>query len=214
MTEEEIPDYNIFMMCERLNTNALGELNKDYYFRKCKPSELESWKAFPFDTQKVPTEYEAFMNQYIAATYGDNLDLFFDKTLFVCNRYNKPIATCTSWKAYGKFNTIQWFKTLKAYEGKGIGRALLSKVMKQFEGEDYPVFLHTQPGSFRAIKLYSDFGFYLLKGGQFGTRTNDLEKCLPILEEFIPAKEYKKLKLIDSPSSILKDLENERIIQF
>ncbi len=214
MTEEEIPDYNIFMMCEKLNKSALVELKEDYHFRNCRPSELEIWKAFPFDAHKVPTEYEAFMNQYFVETYSGNLDLFFDNTFFVCNQYDKPIATCTVWKAYGKFNTVQWFKTLKNHEGKGIGRALLSKVMKQFEEKDYPVFLHTQPGSFKAIKLYSDFGFCLLKGEQVGTRTNDLEKCLPILEKFIPEKDYKKLKFVDSPASILSDLENERNIQF
>lgn len=27
MREEEIPDYKIFMMCEKLNENALTELN-------------------------------------------------------------------------------------------------------------------------------------------------------------------------------------------
>ena len=202
------------MMCEKLDTNALMKLNREYYFRSCRRIELQIWKAFPFDTEKVPTKYEAFMNQYIYETYGDNLDLFFDKTLFVCNQQDKPIATCSAWKAYGKFNTIQWFKTLKAYEGKGIGRALLSRVMQQFEAKDYPVFLHTQPGSFKAIKLYTDFGFCLLKGRQFGIRTNDLEKCLPILEKFMPVKDYKNLKLVDTPASILEDLKNERAIQF
>src|SRR5690606_36761185 len=65
MREEEIPDYNIFMMCEQLNENALTELNTDYYFRNCRPNELEIWKAFPFDSETVPDEYEDFMNQLI-----------------------------------------------------------------------------------------------------------------------------------------------------
>jgi hypothetical protein len=32
---------------------------------------------------------------------------------------------------------------------------------------EYPVYLHIQPSSFRAIKLYSDFGFSLLSGDNF-----------------------------------------------
>lgn len=113
-----------------------------------------------------------------------------------------------------KINTIHWLKTRKTYEGKGIGRALLSAIMKRFEKKDYPIYLHTQPGSFRAIKLYSDFGFQLLNGGQLGTRINELEKCLPILQEFMPKKDFECLKIIDTPDYLIKLLERETTIQF
>lgn len=176
MTEEEIPDYNIFMMCEELNKSALGKLKSGYYFRNCRPNEFEIWKAFPFDNVTVPVEYESFMNQIIHDTYSSDLDTFFDNTIFVCNKDDKPVATCSHWRAYGKFTSIQWLKTIKDYEGHGLGRAVLSEIMKKFSSDDYPVYLHTQPGSFRAIKLYADFGFKLLKGGQIGHRINELEK--------------------------------------
>jgi GNAT superfamily N-acetyltransferase len=214
MQIEEIPDYNIFMLCEQLNENALTKLSNEFYFRNCRPDELEIWKAFPFDTEKVPIEYEDFMNQYIRDTYSKNWEEFFQNTLFVCDMNDKPIATCSYWKAYGKFYTIQWFKTLKNYEGKGIGRALLSEIMLQFNKLDYPIYLHTQPGSFRAIKLYSDFGFSLLKGDKIGTRSNDLEKSLPILREFIQKKDFEKLQITETPNSIINILENQNIIQF
>lgn len=212
--EEEIPDYNIFMMCEQINHSALTELHPDYYFRNCQPHELELWKAFPFDSDTVPTEYEDFMNQIIHDSYSGNMDTFFQNTLFVCNKEGRPVATCSYWKAYGKINSIHWFKTLKTYEGKGIGRALLSAIMKRFENKDYPIYLHTQPGSFRAIKLYSDFGFHLLRGGKLGSRINELEKCLPILKEFMPQKDFESLKITDTPNNLIKLLENETTIQF
>ncbi|SFB96535.1 Acetyltransferase (GNAT) family protein [Parapedobacter composti] len=214
MTENEIPDYNIFMMCDQLNGHALTQLPDNYYIRSCRPEELEIWKAFPFDKDTVPTEYEDFMNQYIAVTYSHDMDTFFQNTLFVCDQEDRPSATCSHWKAYGKLNTIQWLKVRRAYEGKGLGRAVLSVIMKRFSADDYPIFLHTQPGSFRAIKLYSDFGFKLLKGGQMGTRTNELEKCLPILKSFMPQKDFEKLKIIDAPVHFIKLLENETTIQF
>lgn len=214
MKEEEIPDYNIFMMCEQINEHALTELDPDYYFRNCRPDELELWKAFPFDSDRVPVEYENFMDQIINDSYGENMDTFFQNTLFVCNKEGKPVATCSHWKAYGKINTIHWLKTLKAYEGKGIGRAVLSAVMRRFVQDDYPIYIHTQPGSFRAIKLYSDFGFQLLRGGQLGTRINELEKCLPILKEFMPEKDFERLKITDTPGDLIKLLKNETTIQF
>ncbi len=214
MKQEEIPDYNIFMMCEKLNENALTGLSEEYYFRNCRPDELEIWKAFPFDSQKVPAEYEGFMNQMIKDSYGEHMDTFFQNTLFVCNKDDQPIATCSHWKAYGKINTIHWLKTVMAHEGKGLGRALLSKIMNRFNSTDYPIYVHTQPGSFKAVKLYSDFGFQLLRGGQLGTRLNELEKCLPILKAFMPQNAFQKLVIRDTPNSLIEELKNEITVQF
>ncbi len=213
MTEAEIPDKNIFMMCEALNSNALSELSERYYVRNCRPDELDIWKAFPFD-DNFTDKYDRFMSDYFTTTYGGKEDLFFNKTLFVCDKKDTPIATCLLWKAYGEFNTIQWFKVLKNFEGNGIGRALLSVIMKDLQSEDFPVYLHTQPASFRAIKLYSDFGFVLLSGEKFGGRQNDLDEYLPILQEFMPEKDFQNLKIVEAPTYFAEILSNQTTIQF
>jgi ribosomal protein S18 acetylase RimI-like enzyme len=199
MKEAEIPDKNIFMMCSALNRSALTELPANYAIRNCRPDELNIWKKMPFDNADLAKEYDGFMSDYFTTTYGGQEELFFAKTLFVCDRQNKPIATCLIWKAYNEFNTIQWFKVLKEYEDQGIGRALLSIAMQQLEPHDYPIYLHTQPSSFRAIKLYSDFGFSLLAGDKFGIRDNDLDDCLPILAEFMPQEYFRKLIITIAP---------------
>lgn len=41
MTDEEIPDKNVFMMCEALNHDALSELSANYSIRNCRPDELD-----------------------------------------------------------------------------------------------------------------------------------------------------------------------------
>jgi ribosomal protein S18 acetylase RimI-like enzyme len=208
MKEEEIPDKNIFMMCEALNRDALSELSASYFIRSCRPDELNIWKAMPFDDDNLAKEYEGFMSDYFTTTYGEKEELFFARTLFVCDLQDKPIATCLIWKAYNEFNTIQWFKVLKEYEGQGIGRALLSIIMQELEMHDYPVYLHTQPFSFRAIKLYSDFGFSLLSSDNVGNRRNDLDECLPILEQFMPKEYFQKLRIIPVPKEF-EDIVNK-----
>lgn len=214
MREEDIPDYNIFMLCEQINPSALSELGPGYTFRNCRPDELELWKAFPFDSDRVPAEYEGMMNQIIHDTYSKHMDVFFRNTLFVCDKADQPVATCSHWKAYGKIHSIHWLKTRKAYEGKGLGRAVLSAIMRRFDRSDYPIILHTQPGSFRAIKLYADFGFQLLKGGKLATRVNELEKSLPILAEFMPGPEFERLRIMDTPGNLIRLLADETTIQF
>jgi GNAT superfamily N-acetyltransferase len=214
MKEEEITDKNIFMMCSALNRNALAELPAGYSIGSCRPDELDIWKKMPFDDDELAKEYDGFMSDYFTMTYGGKEELFFAKTLFVRDLQDKPIATCLSWKAYAKFNTIQWFKVLKEYEGQGIGRALLSIVMQELNVSDYPVYLHTQPSSFRAIKLYSDFGFSLLSGDRFGIRSNDLDECLPILERFMPPADFQKLRIVTAPRRFEDTLKKYDTNQF
>jgi ribosomal protein S18 acetylase RimI-like enzyme len=214
MTEEEIPDKNIFMMCESLNRNALTQLPDGYSLRSCRHDELDIWKTMPFDHPNLAKEYDGFMTDYFTVTYGRKEELFFAKTLFVCDQQDRPIATCLSWKAYDEFNTIQWFKVLKKCEGQGIGRALLSIVMRKLERCDYPVYLHTQPSSFRAIKLYADFGFSLLSGDKFGTRKNDLDECMLILGQFMPQEFFQELRITTAPKEFVDAVNKYNTNQF
>ncbi len=153
------------------------------------------------------------MSDYFRVTYGGKEELFFAKTLFVCDLQGKPIATCLSWQAYDEFNTIQWFKVLKECEGQGVG-TLLSIIMRKLERQDYPVYLHTQPSSFRAIKLYSDFGFSLLSNDSFGMRKNELEECMPILEKFMPKELFEDLRITSAPKAFVDVLEKQSTNQF
>jgi ribosomal protein S18 acetylase RimI-like enzyme len=214
MKESEIPERNIFMMCESLNRNALTELPVGYSLRNCRYDELSIWKKMPFDRPDVAKEYDGFMSDYFTMTYGGKEELFFAKTLFICDLQDRPIATCLNWKAYNEFNTIHWFKVLKKYEGQGIGRALLSIVMQKLARCDYPVYLHTQPSSFRAIKLYSDFGFSLLSDEQFGIRKNDLDECLPILKEFMPQEFFQQLRITTAPPEFMNAVDKYNTNQF
>lgn len=211
---EELPDKNIFMMCPTLNREALTELPAGFYIRSCRREELGIWRGMPFDNPAEVKEYESFMMDFFETTYGGKETLFFTNTLFVCNQQDQPIGTCLLWKAYDAFNTIHWWKVLKDYEGRGIGRALLSTIMRDLEAEEYPIYLHTQPGSYRAIKLYSDFGFHLLSDEIIGTRQNDLVECLPMLEKYMPKKDFQKLKISKAPEYFLNTLQKFDSIQF
>jgi len=211
---EEIPDKNIFMMCPSLNRDALRPLPQGYTIRNCKKEELPIWKAMPFDNPVETQEYASYMDEFFDTVYGGQEALFFIKTLFVCNSKNEPIATCLIWKAYNLFNTIHWLKVHKEYEGLGIGRALLSILLKDLKASDYPIYLHTQPGSYRAIKLYSDFGFHLLADKKIGTRRNDLEECLPILQKYMPVQDFQQLKICMAPTSFLEQLAQYETVEF
>ncbi|CAH0122775.1 MULTISPECIES: N-acetyltransferase [unclassified Paenibacillus] len=211
---EGIPDKNLFMMCSVLNRAAVRSLPQGLHIRKCREDELGIWMDFPFDDPTEAEKYRGFMSTYFQNVYADKKELFFDKCLFVCDSQDRPIGTCFAWRAYEKITTIHWFKVLKQYEGLGIGRALLSYVMQSLSACDYPVFLHTQPSSYRAIKLYADFGFSLLSDPVIGTRTNDLNECLPILQSVMPSKDFQSLKVVRAPKFFLEAVSSSSIEQF
>ena len=189
MEEKDIPDLNIFMMCEKYKESASRKIPKGYHIRKLRKDELETWFLFPFDTvDGDKTEYLEFMKEYFKNVYSSKSEIFYDSCLVVCNDKDIPVATCFAWKAYDKFWTIHWFKTLKTEEGKGLGKAILTEVMNSIPENEYPVYLHTQPGSFRAIKIYSDFGFKILTDEFIGSRKNNYKESTKYLKYFM--KQY------------------------
>ena len=202
----DIADGNLFMMCAALDETALSVLPPGFTVRSCRPDELDTWKAFPFDDPQTAAEHAGFMDDFFRATYAGKEAEFFSRTLFVCDRDDRPVATCLRWKAYGRFSAIHWFKVLKELEGRGIGRALLSIVMRSLAPADFPVYLHTQPGSYRAIKLYTDFGFALLTDERIGRRTNDLARSLPYLRSALPPSDFDRLRFASAPPDFLETL--------
>ncbi len=214
MQEKDIPELDLFMMCEKPDVSAYRPLPDGYTIRNITQKDLPAWRAFPFDTAELAAEYDDFMRDFYQKTYAHNEQEFFNRTYFACDDAGRPVATCGSWKAYGQFESIHWLKTLKSHEGLGIGKALFTMVMERFAENDYPVFLHTHPSGFRAVKLYADFGFKLLSGDKIGNRNNDLEECLPILEEFMPDSDFSRLEIAKPTQSFLNMLENEGYNQF
>jgi ribosomal protein S18 acetylase RimI-like enzyme len=198
---------DLFLMCERLETSALTAMPAGFHVRFCREDELEAWKAMHFDDPESARRYHGFMTDYFRDVYAGSGDRFFRTCRFACDGRDRPVATCFAWKAYGRVSTIHWFKVLPPYEGLGIGRALLSDVMRDLPGSDYPVFLHTHPSSVRAIKLYSDFGFVLLEDPVVGTRRNDLAACLPDLERDMPPEAFRRLRFGRAPEDFLRAVD-------
>jgi ribosomal protein S18 acetylase RimI-like enzyme len=198
-----LPEQNIFMMCPALDRRALTELAPPYRARTCRPDDLPFWRAAPFDDEAT-AETDAFMADFFAKAYGGKEAEFFARTLVVVDEHDRPVATCGLWKAYGVFEAIHWLKVVKAHEGHGLGRALLSVLLRDLPADRYPIYLHTQPESFRAIKLYGDVGFDLLSSERVGARTNDLDASLPYLRAHMPPAAFASLRVRPAPADWLR----------
>lgn len=202
---DRVEDYNLFMMCEKPERSAFRPLPEGYSLRFCEKDELEVWMRFPFDTKEEGDAYLGMMEDYFRQVYQPKGDLFFRSCLFLCSPEEVPVGTCFLWKAYDAVWTLHWLKVRKEEEDKGLGRALLSHVLGQLPEAEYPVFLHTQPGSYRAIKLYSDFGFRLLLAPEkIGYRENQLEASMAYLRQQMTPEAFEGLRFAEAPAALLK----------
>lgn len=207
--EGAIPDLNLFMVCRSLNPAALSELPAGYHFRYCREDELDLWKALPFDNPGDAQQYRDFMDDFYDNVYAPRGKEFFERCLLICNEHDEPIATGFTWKVYDSFHAVHWLKVKNEYEGQGLGRALLSEIMRALEPDDYPVYLHTHPSSFRAIKLYADFGYALLTNPIIGSRENQLEQSLPYLKQHMPGEVFSRLEFTSAPDAFLEAVRVE-----
>ncbi|GAB5408305.1 MAG: hypothetical protein BalsKO_06700 [Balneolaceae bacterium] len=196
---------DLFMICEEVKTEAYSKLPSDFHIRSCRKDELSFWKDMHFDRPEDAKKYRYTIDEYFENTYGGKEELFFVKCLMVCNKSDTPIATCFIWKSYNRINTVQWLKVNKKYENKGIGRALLTIILDK---QDYPVYLSTQTRNFRAIKLYSDFGFKLLSNSFIGDRRNELKEALPILQKYMTPEAYQNLDVSKAPDDFIEFMQS------
>jgi len=200
------------MLCEQVNKAAFGIMPDGFATRLIRMDELAFWKRMHFDDDYA--SHARFMDTFFDGVYAPEIGMFFRSCLMVADKNDVPVGSCFVWKAYGTVNTIHWFKVLRGYEGLGIGRALFTEVMGGIPPDGYPVLLHTQPSSNRAIKLYTDFGFTVLTDAKVGFRKNDIEECLPLLKDTMPERDFGNLQFSSAPSGFLDLLENQIIDEF
>ena len=132
---------------------------------------------------------------YYKRVYAKNEDEFFRRCLLIWDESGRPAGTCLTWPAYGRVNTIGWFRVLPEHEGRGLGWALLTEILRE---TDMPIYLHTQPTSVCAIKLYSDMGFRFVTCPDIGRRKNDLDLGLPVLRRVMDGADYERLGFTDN----------------
>ena len=193
---KEMLEGDLFMQCDVVNRVAFRSLPKGFSLRLCRHNEITTWKAI-----FAQGKYMDFVDSYYNKVYAPFEEEFFRRCLFVVDECDKPIATSGIWRSYGMINTLLGFFVIPEYEGQGIGRGLLSEVMRNV---DEPVYLHTHPTANKAIKLYSDFGFKFVIDSTVGYRKNILEKAYLYLRELLSKKGYSDLPTIKANPALLE----------
>lgn len=110
--------------------------------------------------------------------------------MFVENEQGEAVGTIMCWWDYregGRVPSIHGFAVKSGYQGLGLGKVLVAACLREMielEG-DRDIYLHTQTWSYKAVRLYSRFGFDIVRDETFGSYENDYDRAMPILNALL-----------------------------
>ena len=190
MLDRTIPFFNTIMKCSdyRHRNAALPDGFSIVSYRDGDEKEWAKLECAVGDFGSV-TEAE----EYFTETYLQNPERF-PGILFALNRDRDIVGSCIAWQDQQGMNSVSslhWLVVDEQYRGIGLGRALATAVMNIYEERKaLPVYIHTQPWSWKAILLYLCLGFRLQKTDTFSHYENEYEKAMAELGKVLRKDQY------------------------
>lgn len=101
--------------------------------------------------------------QHFRKEFGKLQQELFNRCVFVDTEEGVSIGTATAWfgdllpeKTAGR---LHWVAIREKYQGRGIGKPLVSRALQLLSAFHERAYLTTQTTSYKAVKIYLDFGF-------------------------------------------------------
>ena len=93
--------------------------------------------------------------------FGGHEDELPTRSWFVLDDRGREVASITAWWREGRPDQglIHWVAVLPDQQGKGLGKAIMTKAMNRLAEEYSTAYLGTSSARIAAIKVYLDFGF-------------------------------------------------------
>ena len=193
MLDRTIPFHNLILRCDKYPFRQI-QLPVGYTIVPYEKGLEADWARLECAIGDFATYEEAV--RYFAEKYIVENDS--EKIIFLLDDTGQTIGSCISWtdERYGeKVNSLHWLIVNDAYQGKGLGRALCTEAMNRFYlCNQKPIYIHTQPWSWKAIMLYISLGFRLQKTDVFSAYTNQYNEAMLTLKTVLPREQYLKLQ--------------------
>ena len=206
MLDRTIPYCNIIMRCDRVLPMEI-KLPAGYTIRTWQPGDENAWADMEFAVGDFPTQAEAkarFEQVYLADPARAAQRAFFliapDQTI---------AGSVIAWESMRQsiaVPTIDWLIVRKEHQGKGLGRALCQTALRFHRRIDNskPVYLHTQPWSWKAVLLYISLGFKLQPQDTFAAYPKDYAAAMEALRGVF-TKEQAELAAANTAAAVDTD---------
>lgn len=197
--EGSIEYKSIIMRCDRIDESAYQEPDSSVEVVFYESGMEAVWAEVQKNAGEFVGKPDSQVQEFFMERYGQDESELVRRCMFLKEKASgKYIGTCMAWYGFRgeeRISVLHWLAVDKAYAGRGYARMLVTQVLKLFAGlgEGERIYLHTQPCSYKAIKLYNDFGFCMAREDTYGTAVNEYEDAMRILQEYMTEAAYRKL---------------------
>lgn len=190
-----IPYKSMVMRLDSINQAAFKEVSGAEIVHY-KEGDFKYWLEIFRDVDVFKDKSDEEVFAYFNERFYDLKEL--EKRIFFIKVNNEYVGTCMAWQKEDegrKISVLHWLAVKKAHQHKGYARVLITHCIQCFMAfnEAEHIYLHTQPYSYRAIKLYYDFGFRLTKKDCYKGAKNENAAALTILKEYMNPLVYQNL---------------------
>ena len=190
MLDRTIPFFNTILRCDSY-THQDVILPEGYKILSYQEGFENAWAELEYAIQDFDSLEEA--RQYFVETYLQDRDQL-DKIFFAVAPDGSIVGTCIAWQDLRQgawVSSLHWLVVDEKHQGLGLGRALCHAVMNIYEAQgNFPVYIHTQPWSWKAIFLYISLGFKLQKSDAFSHYVNQHEQAMATLKNVVTPEQY------------------------
>ena len=182
MVDKTIPHRHMIMRMDapQVRQSALPE---GFYFDTYRDGDDLAWakmEHYAGDFRSVEIALGYFRSEYL--TRRAEVE---KRMILVRNAQGEAVCSCVAWNTFRndqRCPCLQWLVTAEGYEGMGLARAVAAETVNRFAAMgEKPVYLHTQPWSYKAVWLYYQMGFRICRTDTFQTFVNQCDEALPIM---------------------------------
>lgn len=200
MLEESIVYKSIIMRCDSINKGAFLNVSDRFSIVKYRPGMEYIWAKI----QKESGQFEGYSDEavleYFKKTFLQGDSEIEKRCIFLKDTIGETyIGTCCAWfseKEKIEVPVLHWLAVVPEYRGMGCARMLITETLKIFiqKYHNQAIYLHTQPASYHAIKLYNDFGFNIAMEDCYGKAQNEYDEAMKILQGIMNEKSFERLQ--------------------
>ena len=193
MLDKTIPFYNTIMKCSDYAPRCI-DLPDGFSIVSYQYGYEKEWAKLEYAIGDFDSSEAA--EKYFVETYLQNSELF-PNILFLLNKEHDVVGSCIGWqdiRGENSVSSLHWLVVHEQYQGIGLGKTLGMAVMNIYAERDaLPVYIHTQPWSWKAILLYISLGFRLQKADTFSHYENEYDKAMAELKKIVSDEQYELL---------------------
>lgn len=194
MIDRSIPYYNLILKCNEICIPPVS-LPEGYSFKMYDVGDEKYLAKLEYEIGDFSSVEEAEM--YFKINYCNQIDELQKRCVFVVDSYGDVVGSCIAWhdlKDNDIVASLHWLVVTPKHQGKHIGLVLCQKVMDIFNKYDEtPIYIHTQPWSYKAIMLYIKLGFKIQKTDTFSNYENQYKKAIKTLKNLLPEGQFNQI---------------------